>query len=430
MLLRYLKPDCQMAARNISISELPFFAVLISIKKAVNLTELRRLEDFSARTALGEHALATYTGAQLFESLLEIDIPSDERDCAAVREMHGELMKLMAQSGGQKEYDNVACGDDFDALLRACKGTCEDAYANVNYFAKKLVFSARQTYEGPLCDYLTFLYPILKSIKSLPFMPRNRPIYLMFDDADHLGDDQARVLNSWLVARTQEDVSMKVAVQSHRTLATVDGGHVRAPHDFQQINMADVYTTKRGRVYFESVHGIVKKRLQRAGISASPEDFFPPDLEQEAAIKRIGEEIRSKHETEGRGYRASDDVLRYARPEYMKRLAGQSKSVSSFCYAGFGELVHISSGQVRFFLEPAAKMFGDQQGRERNDAENIAFIETGVQSKVLREEANGLMFGDFDELRRSTQGPDGRANIDRLRNLVQFLGDSLDETYF
>ena len=419
MLFRYLKPDCQMAAHSVSMRDLPFFAVLISIKKAVNLTELRRLDDYSARTVLGEHALATYVGAQLFESVMEAATSShDKRNQAAVEAVYDKLVKLMSQSGGRQRY--LEKPDTVDALLRACKTLCEDAYSDVNQFAKRLMFSVKHTYEGPLCDYLTFLYPIVEQVRLLPFMPSSGQIFLMFDDADHLREEQTKVLNSWLVARTQGVVSIKIATQIHRILTTINGDHARAPHDFQQINMGDIYTTKKGRVYLRSVRGIIQKRLRNAGIDTTPEQFFPSNTEQDAGIQRIVKEIREGWKEGGRGHRPSDDVLRYARPEYMKRLAGPSKSTSSFSYAGFEELVHISSGQVRYFLEPAAKMFDDKRSRNGNE-KVVKFIEPRIQNKIVREEADALMFGEFEEIKQSTLATD-RANIDRLRNLIAFLG--------
>lgn len=417
MLLRYLKADCQMADRDVPVRDLPFFGVLVSIKKAVNLTELRRLEDYTARVVLGEHALTTYVGARLFESTIEAAKDLHGAELPEVEALHEYVVRRMRAAGGAPSDAEPPPRTVLD-LLKHCQFICEEAYSEVNQFAKRLVFSTRSSYGGALCDYLTFLYPTIRRVQSLPFMPGSGQMFLMFDDADHLEDAQARVLNSWLVARTQGDVSLKVAAQRHKTLMTVNGGQARSPHDFQQIDIAAIYTTKRGQVYFKSVQGIVQKRLERAGINASPEKFFPPNARQEAAIELLKQKYREEWEVSGRGHRASDDVLRYARPEYMRQLGGSSKSTSTFYYAGFGELVHISSGQVRYFLEPAAKMFDQQKGRNGKD-EVVDLVDPAVQSAVLREEANALMYRDLDDLKRNAAD---RANIDGLRNLIEFLG--------
>lgn len=421
MLFRYMKVDCQMMVNDGRLHDLPFFGVLISIKKAADLIELRRLKDYTARTVLGEHALATYVGAQLFEAIAEVGPVSVEGHLLAFEEVYKKVVSLMSQCGGSP-LDMAEKPKDARGFLSACKNLCEDAYTSVNQFAKRLAFSDSLSYQGPLCDYLTFLYPIVKMVRRLPFMPVDRPIFLMFDDADHLSEDQTRVLNSWLVARTQSDVSFKVASQlQYKTSATVSGGQAQAPHDFQKINMADIYTTK-DHVYINSVRSIVEKRLKRAGIDVLPKDFFPSDRKQDKRIKEVAARIRDRWPEEGRGYRVSDDVLRYARPDYIKELGGTSKSTSTFIYAGFNELVHISSGQVRYFLEPAAKMFDEHSSL--NNMDLVRHIDPSIQNKVVREEANALMFDEFEDHDKSEVGSSKsyQGDIVRLRNLVVFLG--------
>lgn len=421
MLFRYMKVDCQMMVNDGRLHDLPFFGVLISIKKAADLIELRRLKDYTARTVLGEHALVTYVGAQLFEAIAEIAPVTIEDHRSVFEQVHKQVVSLMSQCGGSP-LDRAEKPKNARGFLSACKNLCEDAYTSVNQFAKRLAFSDSLSYQGPLCDYLTFLYPIVKRVRCLPFMPADKPVFLMFDDADHLSEDQTRVLNSWLVARTQSDVSFKVASQlQYKTSATVSGGQAQAPHDFQKINMADIYTTKG--VYVDSVRRIVEKRLKSAGIDVLPKEFFPSDRKQDMRIKEVEERIRTRWPEDGRGYRVSDAVLRYARPDYIKELGGISKSTSTFMYAGFTELVHISSGQVRYFLEPAAKMF-DEQSSLDSDMDLVRHIDPSIQNKVVREEANALMFDEFEDHDESGVGSSKsyRGDIVRLRNLVAFLG--------
>ena len=418
MLFRYLTADCQMMVNNTELCELPFFGTLISIKKAANLTDLRTLKDLGARTILGEHALTTYVAARLFEAIASnVDEATigDQKD--ALRGLYDRVCSLLLEAGARPaQIEKAPIGARH--LLDECRNLCELAYSRVNQFAKRLAFADAPPYEGPLCDYLTFLFPLVQTARSLPFMPKDAPIYLMFDDADHLSEDQTRVLNSWLVARTQEYVSIKVASQlQYKTFATISGDHARAPHDFQKINLLDVYTTKKG-VYLSSITQIVEKRLTAAGIDVRAHEFFPKDLAQEARIEKKRAAIRERWQDEGRGYRVEDDVLRYARPEYIRDLGGTSKSTSTFVYAGFTDLVHLSSGQVRYFLEPAARMFEEQ--RSRGESENVAQIDPRIQNKIVREDANGVMFDELDHNLEDEVANLGE--IDMLRNLIRFLG--------
>ncbi len=103
----------------------------------------------------------------------------------------------------------------------------------------------------------------------------------------------------------------------------------------------------------DRVSQIVARRLTKYGISVSPQVFFPPYEKQEAEIETIKGELRANWKEFGRGNRANDDATRYARPEYIRRLQDSSKSGSTYQYAGFEQLVHLSSGVIRYFLESA-----------------------------------------------------------------------------
>ena len=153
---------------------------------------------------------------------------------------------------------------------------------------------------------------------------------------------------------------------------------------------------RKHSTYENNVRRIVTKRLEKAGIDVNtPELFFPNDEDQETTIIRIGQEILHRWSEEGRGHRPSDDVTRYARPEFIRRLGGTAKSTSSYSYAGFAQLVHISSGQVRYFLEPAAEMYdeaiSEAQGRP------VKFIRPTIQNATVRQEAEKLMFNDSND---------------------------------
>ena len=135
------------------------------------------------------------------------------------------------------------------------------------------------------------------------------PIYLLLDDADCLNTVQKKILNSWIATRTSSNVSIKVSTQlQYETFTTVSRSRIASPHDYQEINISDIYTTAKGK-YLARVREIVQKRLALAGIERSPEEFFPSDKKQEARISEIGAALRAKWPESGRGYRASDDVL-------------------------------------------------------------------------------------------------------------------------
>ena len=161
------------------------------------------------------------------------------------------------------------------------------------------------------------------------------------------------------------------------------------------MNIADLYTTRRG-VYLKRLSKIASKRLELAGLDVSPEQFFPPFAPQEERIKEIEKRIEAgKYPESGRGYRIRDDVQRYARPLYMRSLAGKKKASSKYSYAGFAQLVHISSGLIRFFLEAAALMFSEQRARTPG---RVTFIEPAVQNEQIQNLSSSVITSAFDRI--------------------------------
>ncbi len=434
MLFRYLMPDCQMRVHGRTLDQLPFFAVLVSIKNTYpNLTELRRLADSMAQVILSEHALTSYVAASLFKTVRQ-SLPDATKECwiEPVRQLRDEIRTLLLRAGMTSDAlpPTVAPEMGVTDILNDCADMCDNAYLAVSLYAKRIAFEGSGLpYNGPLCDYLSFLYPIIESLQALPFFPSG-PTYLLIDDADYLTQDQTRVLNSWLTTRTQHVVNIKVSTQNtYKTLATVNGLPIRSPHDFQEINIADIYTTRHG-TYQNNVREILHRRLARAEIDVDLPSFFPKDEDQEAAIAAIENEIRVWWELGfGRGNRVEDDVMRYARPTYMKRLAGTSKSSSSYSYAGFNQLIHLSSGQVRYVLHPAAMMYDEQRARNSNG--DVQRIDPSVQNAVQQRCSEDLMYKEFDDLVRDPDvgrpgapiPPSGHPNrVMKLRNLVAVLG--------
>jgi hypothetical protein len=433
MIFRYLLPDCQCLQLRLPLENLPFFAALVSVKNtSPNLTEFHRLEDAHAKIILNEHVLTAYVASNVFHwlSLSQPAQGPDARNDATtfVGDSFAPRLKYCGWTGPEP----TNAGTSARAIFERCRDVCDTMYRSVNSYAKSLSFPGRSAspYQGPLCDYLGFLYPLLNDLRRLPFMPRG-PIYLLIDDADYLSHTQTRILNSWVATRTQQDVSIKISTQlSYKTFSTVAGMSIQTPHDYQEINVADIYTSRRSK-YPERIEQIVAKRLTKAGINANPRDFFPLDEEQEEKIRRIGDELRTNWPQSGRGFRPDDDVTRYARPEYIKRLGGTAKQTSKYNYAGFDQLVHISSGLVRFFLEPAAQMFDEEIAA--GGGTPVQSIRPSIQDDIIRREAETLIFTEFDKIAKegeeqasqpsATTSEDQRP-IEKLRNLVRTLGNT------
>lgn len=432
MIFRFLQADCQLLSRKCALGDLPYFGILIRIRNtSPNITELRRLADAPVRNMLNEHFITMYCAAAIFKYLSELVPKSATEDTnSELLDYYRAFMELSKRSGW-RVTDNEAgamprSSDVFAAIHQRCNGWYQDTIA----FARALAFESgeRPPLRGPLCGYMDFLFPLLCDLKKLALMPRC-PIYLLIDDADLLSYTQTRVLNSWIATRTSADVSLKLSTQlGYRTYRTSTGTMIDTPHDYSDINVIDVYTTRRGR-YVERVKEIVQKRLKLAGLDIAPEEFFPPYDPQEQRIGQIAEDIRTgKHPLSGKGFRVADDVMRYARPEYFRELSGAAKSTPSYFYSGFEQLVHISSGLIRYFLEPAALMYGEQQAKHPDSTVNR--IDPSIQHEMVSRSAEELMTTQFKRVgpedSEIEEDPQRMSEFQqkkyRLQSLIEVLG--------
>lgn len=426
MMFRYLRPDCQCLANKCSMHELSFFSVYLPIKSTyLRLAELQRLQGRHADSIINEHFMVAHFAEMIFAAFSRLDIPGNSpADCALVKEYLNDcFLSLLRNCGWKGNTDACDRASTVVECLKSMQGVCGEVYREIKEYLKRLSFySDVLPYGGALCGYLDFLLPILREFKTLPFMPNNT-IYLLIDDADDLSETQTNILNSWVSTRTMSEISLKISTRhQYKTFYTVTGSTIDTPHDYAEVNISTVYTSSIKGKYMNRVKEIVKKRLDKFNIASDPERFFPEDADQEKQIAEIAQELKVKwDEGKGRGFRASDDMTRYARPEYIKSLGGTSKSSSTYSYAGFAQLVHLSSGIVRYFLDAASHMYNETYAQA--EGKPVDFIPAAVQSNVVRKEANRFLFEELEKIIRdeSVEAPD-EEKIRLLSNLIQTLG--------
>ena len=298
MIFRYLQPDCQCLAKGVQITQLPFFAIYIPLKKTdFTIAEIRRLEGKHANNALNCHLLTMHLTEIICEALRTTPFPEQTGPSleAARGVVNDVFVKLLKQWGWQGECPNVDQFTSVGNAFEAMRNTCKAVYADLKLYLQKLSFSTDIIpYNGPLTDYIDFLFPLLRGLKSLPFMPAG-PIYLLLDDADRLSETQTQALNSWVDTRTSNTVSLKISTQrQYKTLYTFAGTRIETPHDYSEIDISTIYTTSFKDKYRARVAAIVKKRLDLAGIKVTADEFFPEDKEQEDEIRRIADDVAEK----------------------------------------------------------------------------------------------------------------------------------------
>ena len=431
MIFRFLEPDCQSIKKNKPVKDLPFYSVYVPIKNTeLKLTELARLEKKHASFVLNEHFMTTYIGSKIFASLLKAPLCDDNpEDAKALFHLYeNKFTKLMKQAGWPEDLPTLVARDGLKKCLTTMMEVMNDAYVQVISYLRRLSFSDEiLPYSGALFGYHDFLVPLMKQLKNLPFMPKG-PLFLLVDDADNLSKTQTMILNSWVSYRTSTDISLKISTQlTYKTYMTMSMQRIDSPHDYSEVNISEIYTSQKEQ-YRDRVQKIIEKRFKKYGIDSTTQDFFPPDIKQEGKIKEIENKLKEdwKKKNTGKGNRPGDDALRYARPIYMTSLEGIKKSGSTYKYAGFDQLVHLSSGVVRYFLEPASLMYGEE--RARNLEKPVKFISPTMQDKICRQQANSFLFSEFDKIvKDEIISGTPIDNPKKLKNLINALGGMFHE---
>lgn len=434
MMFRYLESDCQCLARSIQeqktvlISDIPYIAIYIPLKNAnFSSAELKIFDNKHAATILNEHIMVTHCLSKVFDSLKKCNSFNDEIEENLRAFYYNSFVSIM-EINEVATVDHATISEVFGIML----SQMNEVYKNTFKYIKKTAFSNKiEPYSGALYDYNDYLVPLLSKLSSI-VSKTNSTFYLLLDDAHFLSEVQTRILNTWVASRSSRKVSLKISTQyNYKTYYTINGSTIDTPHDYSEIDIATVYTegNKSSKsTYYRRIEDIVKKRLNMFSIDIPVSDFFPPDVEQEKKIKEIeGKYIARFDEGKGKGYNRTDDARRYARSDYIKSLGGTSKSSYTYSYAGFDQLVNISSGIVRYFLQQAHSMYAKQKSLNGNKPVNQ--IAPSVQNDVVREIANKALFNDLEAY--SKEGHEEaipKEEIEKLSNLIQGLGGLFRKT--
>lgn len=422
MMFRYIMPDCQVLAQKKPISELEYFAIYIPIKLTnINTPDLGRLEQ-NAEIIINEHLLSTYVISKALASVINIfgdDLNTHE---AEINSFFTKVFNPIIDYSGYKIKNEAESKNGRD-IVQYMADIVTKMHNECFQYCRRIALTAeiREQYNGSITDFIDFVSPIIVGIKQLPFFPPNKPIYLLIDDAGYLSLSQTKILNTWVSYRTTKDICFKISTQlDYRTHITSNGKRIDSPHDYSEINISTVYSSSKS-IYNERISEIVKKRLEKyLGLKVTDaREFFPEDKEQKQQIEVIYNKIRDERHDPDKNYAGTDAAKRYAVPEYMK-YQQQHRAGYHFNYAGFDQLVAISSGIIRHFLAPAQEMFSTLQAESKDG--KYDFIPDSIQDRVIKRYSTAFLTDEFEKYRNdcdvSTQ-----SKADKLFNLIESLGE-------
>ena len=428
MMFRYIQPDCQCLVNHCSISELDYFAIYIPIKLTnINIPDLARLETH-AEIILNEHLLTTYVMSNVYKS-----VGSSLKN--TLNDYKDQILQYY-----NTDFRNILSFCGVDSIVELPKDTNKDGEAMMEMMAKEVerinrycrvycnrIALSKDTsipYNGPIVDFIDFMKPLLVSLKSLPFFPADKPFYILIDDAGYLNMAQTKVLNTWVSYRTTKDICFKISTQlDYKTHLTNNEKRIDAPHDYSEINISTVYSSSKSK-YNERLQEIVKKRLKRyLNLDIKVKDFFPEDKEQELKIQEIYNQILANYTDPEKKYAGGDAARRYARPEYITRLQQNHKSGSTYSYAGFDQLVAVSSGIIRHFLAPAQEMYSLAVSELGVKEDTITSIKPSIQDEVIKRYSNNYLVNEFEKLKKDIDSCDPRQKkMEKLYRMIDSLG--------
>jgi len=425
MMFRYMKPDCQRLVSSIgerleqprAIKELDYFALYIPIKKGhLNKTDIQ-LNNKHGEALLNEHFMVVQFSLILFNELATIEFEESESNVIEFLEFYNTVFSVILKYSGYTENIYLEQATTQKSIFSKIISVLRDISSSFQHdYLKKLIGATQALpYNGPILLYSDFLYEILKEFRKLDFMPK-KAIYLLIDDADELNVIQRKILNSWVSLRTSHEVSLKISTQlKYKIFSTINDSRIDTPHDYSEVNLNDIYTTKKD-LYFKRIHDIVSKRLQKYNFPITdPELFFPSDKSQEEKIETIKEEYKLMKIKEGLSEdQAFHFAYRYAIPDYIKKLEGNRYSYS---YAGFKQLVNISSGIIREFIDFASEMYVAQMTDLKS--KEVTCIDPKIQNSEIKKFSDRKIESEFDKFRNESEN---KGDMDKVRNLIIGMG--------
>ena len=313
---------------------------------------------------------------------LSSQFPNDYFEPEDLKSFVRSVLSLLGPSPAVPPFDELRA--DQTARLKPLEylqNTISRENTQISRYLRENALRAEQAhYQGTTTGYHDFLLPFLKSVQQITGL-HARPIFILLDDADRLTQAQQRIVNGWLANRDHSTLCLKISSQpgGWSTYLTPADGLIEQPHDYSEIDADEVYTRSKS-AYGQKVRLISNRRLELSCVpTKSIDQFLPADPGEETLLESIKTTTAEEWEFEGKPGRKADYIYRYATARLFQRL-GEMKQRKS--YAGFQNVVDLSSGVVRDFLEPCYVMF-DQLISAGHSAVSIHSIPPQTQTDIL-----------------------------------------------
>ena len=336
--------------------------------------EYQLLGDAFRASVLSEHFLVLSITHGLVETLLEVPGILDGADESRLR--------------SESEFvlgDSLPHGETFfDAVLQ---------FLQRELLNTQRVLNSRNPeafYENTFSFASVFVPIINMCSKRVPKLQESH-FLLLIDDAHALNVYQIRALNSWIAYRDHSLFSFKVALAKvgSQTRLTTSGGSILEGHDYTRVDLEGPYQNRDSRFYHHA-RTLITRRLEKASIPATAEEFFPISVAMDERLRESEEAVRiqavAKYGDSAETRTAvTDYIYKYKRAHYFKN---RSPKANRPPYSGFETLVYLSTGVIRNLLEPCFWMFDravSELSETRGRADAISCISSEIQTEVIIE---------------------------------------------
>jgi len=306
--------------------------------------------------------------------------------------------------------------------------TLADAFlrerVSVKFYSNERFQMRDVTYQGNYSSF-TYMHAFVNRIKKL-IDREDFSFYILIDNGDETKNTMQMCIDHLISQRKHRDVCIKVAVKKG---VHWDTGSIQWPHDYSQIDIDELYST-RHTVYYNRIKDIADKRLKLADVDVAIEEFLPESPTERVLLEKIKDELKEKCETEyeekygrkiaeerpSKSDYISNRVNKYAQAELFRRLKKTGKS-----YAGFDNIVNLSSGIIRQFLDICSYMFDEEVAYK---GANVVQISLRSQNGVIKKYADDFI----DELEKKYKALEKEKNFEEakyykgLYNLIEALG--------
>lgn len=329
-------------------------------------TEPELLQPFLGRLT-GEHLLVTSIISNLAEALNAVPgLATPEEEEALRPEISSALDWTLS-----KEHPV------FKALGKAARHESVEAQRALNR-------RSENSHYEKLATFATVFQTLLEILTTTVGRLKNSHFSLMFDDAEDLSDYQNETLNSWIAVRDTSRISFKVATSAvdQRPLRTVSGGGLLERHDFIRVDLEQDFQNSE-TAYGHLARKIVNRRLEHSGINRNADEFFPPNPLFAADLATAKDKARREAENKGlKDRQIRDYANKMERAIYFRDRPSQANRPP---YSGFDLLVHVSTGVVRYLLEPCYEMYDMALSAMSDKSAPLTHVAPDTQTDCLQQ---------------------------------------------